>query len=112
MRQIRTGQFILPQSPVRATLARPAEITRYDLHPSLQGQADAVMQAMTQNAAGQCAAIQVDCANRIFAPFLSPSADCTECVFDWNKNSPAFMVAAVGAWGSGFAESAEEMNRT
>lgn len=56
-------------------------------------QAAAVMAAMTSNAADQCAAIKVECKNKTFAAFMSPSEDCTECVFDWLKPGSMFLVA-------------------
>ncbi len=59
----------------------------------------AVMASMSEQAAGQCEAIKVDCANRAFADFLKPNADCTDCVFDWTQNSSIFLIGGVAILG-------------
>jgi hypothetical protein len=58
-------------------------------------QAKAVKDAMNTAGAAQCAAIKVDCANRTWAKFLTPSADCTDCVFSWSNPASVFLVAGL-----------------
>lgn len=100
------GQAINPCTGLLVVTAQDAA----DLHTCLaQKEADAqraaVIQQMGENADAQCAAMKVECANRAFARFLAPSADCTECVFDWTRTASLFLVAGVVVGGLVIARS-------
>ena len=65
-------------------------------------QAADVAASMRTLAADQCAAIKAECQNRTFAQFLSPSDDCTDCVFDWKRTSSLFLILGFALVGFAF----------
>lgn len=52
----------------------------------------AVQNWADSQASGQCGAIKGECAAKFFSAFVSPSKDCTECVFDWSKSGSLFLI--------------------
>ncbi len=64
---------------------------------ALQNQAlqnAAIRAGMKQASGGLCTAQAATCDAKTFGSFLSPNADCTDCVFDWLKPASGILIVA------------------